>query len=140
MGPNFHSSASPSLKQVIEDVTRLVPQAREDDQNIHDAWLGERDMAQFGNLGGGSDHIGFYCHLCIPSCSIGSGGAPGSAYHSNYDTLRWYRQVVGDDYAPAVMLTRVDGLRDVWAVELGSDLSLAFEAIDEVFVLGQMLA
>lgn len=110
MGPNFHSSASPSLKQVIDDVTRHVPQARKDDQPMYEAWLGDRSEPNFGNLGGGSDHVGFYCHLCIPSCSLGSGGAPGSAYHSNYDTLTWYRKSVGEDYEPALMLARVVNL------------------------------
>lgn len=113
MGPNFHSSASPSLKQVIDDVTRLVPQARMDDQPVHEAWLGDRSEPNFGNLGGGSDHVGFYCHLCIPSCSLGAGGAEGTAYHSNYDTLTWYRKAIGEDYEPALMLARVVNLLSV---------------------------
>lgn len=56
-----------------------------------------------GDLGGGSDHIGFVCHALVPSISLGSGGAPGTSYHSIYDTLDWYRAVVGDDYLPAQM-------------------------------------
>ena len=111
MGPNFHSSASPSLKQLIEGVTHLVPQARSDDKSpVFAKWLGDNDEPSFGNLGGGSDHVGFYCHLSIPSCSLGAGGAPGTAYHSNYDNLAWYRKVVGEDYEPALMLTRVVNL------------------------------
>ncbi|MCH7546048.1 MAG: M28 family peptidase [Planctomycetes bacterium] len=111
MGPNFHSSASPSLKQVIEDVTHLVPQAKSDDETpIFAKWLGDNDEPNFGNLGGGSDHVGFYCHLGIPSCSLGAGGAPGTAYHSNYDNIAWYQKVVGEDYEPALMLTRVVNL------------------------------
>jgi len=108
MGPNFHSSASPSLKQVIEDVTRRVPQAgRETDLSVYEAWRGEKEAPEFGSLGGGSDHIGFYCHVGIPSCGIGAGGAPGTAYHSNYDNTHWYQKAIGADYAPALMLTRV---------------------------------
>ncbi|MCZ6836172.1 MAG: M28 family peptidase [Planctomycetota bacterium] len=108
MGPNFHSSASPSLKQLIMDVTKLVPQAgAEEGTKVFDAWRGEKDEPSIGNLGGGSDHIGFYCHLGIPSCGIGSGGAPGTAYHSNYDNIAWYQKTVGEDYEPAIMLTRV---------------------------------
>ena len=108
MGSNFSASASPSLKRLIEEVTRDVPQARSASGDmIYAKWLGDREEAQFGNLGGGSDHIGFYCHLGIPSCGLNAGGAQGTAYHSNYDNVHWYHQVVGDDYEPAIMLTRV---------------------------------
>jgi N-acetylated-alpha-linked acidic dipeptidase len=60
-----------------------------------------------GSLGGGSDHVGFYAHLGIPSASLGGGGSEGVSYHTNYEDLAWYRAVVGEDYAPAAMLTRV---------------------------------
>jgi N-acetylated-alpha-linked acidic dipeptidase len=62
---------------------------------------------RIGDLGGGSDHVGFYCHVGVPSCYLSAGGAPGTAYHSNYDNLAWYRRTVGEDYEPALMLTRV---------------------------------
>jgi N-acetylated-alpha-linked acidic dipeptidase len=107
MGPNFSASASPSLKRLIEEATRDVPQARDADRMIHAIWLGDRKEPTFGNLGGGSDHVGFYCHLGIPSCGLNAGGSQGTAYHSNYDSVHWYRKVVGDDYEPAIMLARV---------------------------------
>ena len=107
MGPNFGVSASPSLKRIIEQVTRDVPQARDAAKTVRTVWLGDRDEGSFDNLSGGSDHVGFYCHLGIPSCGLGGEGSQGTAYHSNYDTLTWYRKVVGDDYEPAIMLTRV---------------------------------
>ena len=115
MGPTFSSSSAPTLKPLIESAARAVPQPRaEGDQSVYDAWTSRDDAPEpgppFGNLGGGSDHIGFYCHLGIPSCALGGRGSKGVAYHSNYDTLRWYRQVVGDDYAPALMVTRVANL------------------------------
>jgi N-acetylated-alpha-linked acidic dipeptidase len=107
MGPNFDSSASPTLKKIIEEVTRDVPQINSTDgQPIYRSWVGGSGEASFGNLGGGSDHVGFYCHLGIPSCSLGGGGSRGVSYHSNYDNLHWYRMVVGEDYQPAFMLTR----------------------------------
>jgi hypothetical protein len=31
-------------------------------------------------------------------------GSKGTAYHANYDDLHWYRQVVGSDYQPALMI------------------------------------
>lgn len=63
-----------------------------------------------GNLGGGSDHLGFYCYIGMPSTAIGSGGAPGVSYHSNYDNLTWYRKIVGDDYMSAAMITQVTSI------------------------------
>ncbi len=124
MGEDFGASADPSLKRLITAATKAVPQARgKEGQSVFDAWVsrtvhdaaaaGDRPTPPeppepvFGNLGGGSDHVGFYCHLGIPSCGLGASGGPGTAYHSNYDTLAWYRKVVGDDYQPALMLTRV---------------------------------
>ena len=58
-------------------------------------------------LGGGSDHVGFLCHVGVPSVALGGGGSPGVSYHTNYDTLAWYRQVVGEDYEPALMITQM---------------------------------
>ncbi len=108
MGVNFGASSDPLLKTVIEESTREVPQARsKEGKSVFEAWKAEKAAPVIGNLGGGSDHVGFYCHLGIPSCFISSGGAPGTAYHSNYDNLAWYRRTVGDDYEPALMLTRV---------------------------------
>jgi hypothetical protein len=43
----------------------------------------------------------------VPSVSIGAGGAPGTSYHSNYDTVAWYRATVGADYASPAMVTRI---------------------------------
>ncbi len=63
-----------------------------------------------GNLGGGSDHVGFYCHLGIPSVGVSGRGSRGTSYHSNYENLDWYHQVVGSDYEPAIMLSRVVAL------------------------------
>jgi N-acetylated-alpha-linked acidic dipeptidase len=111
MGPDLGVAASPQLKRLIESAARAVPQARgEPGETAYQAWLGDRDRVPFGDLGGGSDHIGFYCHLGIPSCGLSAHGGKGVSYHSNYDTLAWYRQVVGDDYEPALMLTRLTNL------------------------------
>ncbi len=113
MGPNFGASASPSLWTVIHEAAGETPNCREPQRTVLDAWL-ERSKdenrpghARIGELGGGSDHVGFLCHACVPSVSLSCGGAPGTAYHSLYDTLAWYRQIVGDDYEPALMMTRM---------------------------------
>ncbi|MEO1130390.1 MAG: M28 family peptidase [Planctomycetota bacterium] len=109
MGPRFWSSAAPVLKRVIVDAARDVPQAGAPEVSVFERWSGSNDGAwpSIGSLGGGSDHVGFYCHLGVPAASMGARGSRGVSYHSAYDTLAWYHQVVGDDYEPAAMIARV---------------------------------
>jgi N-acetylated-alpha-linked acidic dipeptidase len=109
MGPNFGAACSPSLGEAIRSATVRVPQARgAAGEMVYDRISGGgRKDPQFGDLGGGSDHIAFNCHLGIASASLGSGGSEGNSYHSNYDTIAWYRSTVGADYAPALMITRM---------------------------------
>ncbi len=107
MGTRFRASASPSLRSAVIRAAGLVEQPGEGDQTVRDAWAGDREAPRLGDLGGGSDHVGFLCHLCIPSISLGAGGSAGTSYHSNYDTLAWYRSTVGEDYDGALMLTRL---------------------------------
>ena len=114
MGVDFGSSASPSLKKVIADVAKVVPQARDvSGKTVFDAWAAKGkddrfpDLPKIGDLGGGSDHVAFLCHAGVPSCAMGAYGSKGTAYHSIYDTLAWYRKIVGEDYAPATMVTQM---------------------------------
>lgn len=113
MGPNFGSSAAPSLKRIIVESSKAVPQAREPGMSVYEHWHGRGRDADFpdepriGDLGGGSDHIAFWCHLAIPSLSLGGGGSDGVSYHGAADNLHWYRKVVGEDYEPALMVTRM---------------------------------
>lgn len=109
MGERFGSGASPSLRPSIE---RAVARATSPftGASVADAWKANAKQpdlgASFGDVGGGSDHVGFWCHAGVPSCSLGAGGAPGTAYHSNYDTVAWYRATVGSDYRSALLVTR----------------------------------
>lgn len=111
MGPNFGASASPLLRTLIADATRDVEQAGTPGASVYQVWSGRNHELtpeqQIGSLGGGSDHVGFNCHLGIPCMSMGAGGSSGVSYHSAYDNLAWYWKVVGDDYEPAAMITRV---------------------------------
>lgn len=86
MGMNLGVSASPSIRAAVGAASGI-------------------DAAKIGAPGGGSDHVGFLFHAGVPCASIGAGGAPGTAYHSNYDTTAWYRKSVGEDYASAVLVT-----------------------------------
>ncbi|MGQ0715462.1 MAG: M20/M25/M40 family metallo-hydrolase [Gemmatimonadaceae bacterium] len=91
-GPDFGSGGSPSLRSLLRDVVRRIPDPS-GEGTIYDAWR-ERtavsDSAEppMGDPGGGSDFAGFYNHLGIPHLDWGFGG-PGGVYHSAYDTYRW---------------------------------------------------
>jgi N-acetylated-alpha-linked acidic dipeptidase len=106
-GLDFGAAAAPSLKAIVADAARIVEHPAPEHATVYQQWVGEGETPPFDDLGGGSDHVGFYCHVGVPSVGLYAGGSPGTSYHSNYDTLAWYRQVVGDDYAPALMLTRL---------------------------------
>ncbi len=71
---------------------------------------GVDDLPALGDLGGGSDFVTFLARAGVPSASLSAGGSAGTAYHGNHDTLAWYRQVVGDDYEPARMVTQITAL------------------------------
>jgi N-acetylated-alpha-linked acidic dipeptidase len=107
MGPNPGMSLSPDLDPVARAAAAMVPAAGEPMETVLARMqrLSE-GRPLFGPLGGGSDHISFVCRLGIPSVSMGAGGSAGTSYHSNYDTVNWYRAVVGDDYASARMVTQ----------------------------------
>jgi N-acetylated-alpha-linked acidic dipeptidase len=109
MGPNFGGSCSPSLRDALLGAAVRVPQARgAADETVYDRLSqGGKREPQFGDIGGGSDHVGFNCHAGVPCASLGGNGAEGTSYHSNYDTIAWYRATVGSDYAPALMVTRM---------------------------------
>lgn len=108
MGPEFGASASPLLEAAIVAATAHVPQAGATGSTVQELWLARHGgNSRVGDLGGGSDHLGFYSHLGIPSTGFGAWGSPGVSYHTNYETLAWYHHVVGDDYQPALMLTRI---------------------------------
>ncbi|MBX3354277.1 MAG: M28 family peptidase [Phycisphaeraceae bacterium] len=85
MGLNLAASASPALLAVVSDAT---------------------EVKRVGDPGGGSDHVGFIHHLAVPVIGLSAHGAPADMYHSNYDTVEWYRRAVGDDYASAALVTR----------------------------------
>jgi N-acetylated-alpha-linked acidic dipeptidase len=109
MGPNFGASCSPSLREAVLGATVRVPQAAgAANETVYDRLSGAgRKDPSFGELGGGSDHVAFNCHVGVSSASFGAGGSEGNSYHSNYDTIAWYRATVGADYAPALMVTRM---------------------------------
>ena len=108
MGLNFRASASPSLRTLILEASKVVASAVDPDRTVYEVWS-EQSGGTPGVrvLGGGSDHVPFLMHAGIPSMAMSGGGSSGVSYHSAYDNLHWYWKVVGDDYKPAEMIARV---------------------------------
>jgi N-acetylated-alpha-linked acidic dipeptidase len=114
MGPQFGAAAAPTLRTVITEAAQTVPQPRATDgSTVFTDWISRgkdplfRASPTFGDIGGGSDHVAFWCYAGIPSAGLSGGGSKGTAYHTAYDTLAWYRKVVGEDYAPAKMIAQM---------------------------------
>ena len=109
-GPRFGSSASPSLKVLIIEVTKAVDYPKTS-TTVYGEWLRASEQAEpsMGNLGGGSDHVGFYTHAGVPSASLGFSGG-GGVYHSNYDNFAWYERFGDHEFVYGPTLARVDGV------------------------------
>ncbi|KAI8843049.1 hypothetical protein BC829DRAFT_446289 [Chytridium lagenaria] len=144
-GPNFGASASPSLSQLIRDVTKDIidPTTK---KSVYERWL-ERDNSDdfvgdededdmkkqgrslkkkpsVGALGSGSDFTGFLQHIGISALDVGFGSNGDGTYHSNYDSFHWMSKF-GDptfEYhrAAAEVLGRL-------SIRLLSDKVLAFD-------------
>jgi N-acetylated-alpha-linked acidic dipeptidase len=88
-GPSFGGGGSPSLRGLLRDVAKGVPDPS-GAGSVYDVWRArtrpaEGDEPAMGDPGGGSDFAGFYNHLGIPHSDWGFGGGNG-IYHSNYDS------------------------------------------------------
>ena len=92
-GPNFGGGGSPSLRALLRDVAKQVPDPSHQG-SVYDVWRKRANLAsdtlepQMGDPGGGSDFAGFYNHLGIPIADWGFGG-PQGVYHSAYDSYHW---------------------------------------------------
>jgi N-acetylated-alpha-linked acidic dipeptidase len=110
-GPNFGGASSPSLKRLMVDAARAVTHP-DTAQPVYAQWearLPAGSEPDFGNLGGGSDHVPFYSHVGIPSAGPGmSGSTP--IYHSNYDTLAWFERFGDPKFAYGPTLARLNGI------------------------------
>lgn len=91
-GSIFGGGGSPSLRQLLRDVARGVPDPG-GQGSVYDEWRRRSAVAdsaepQMGDPGGGSDFAGFYNHLGVPHLDWGFGGLYG-VYHSQYDDFAW---------------------------------------------------
>jgi N-acetylated-alpha-linked acidic dipeptidase len=129
-GPNFGSSAVPSLKQFVRDVTKMVPSPK--GGTVYDVWkktteqakksagansgIGQRTAnaesndVNVGDLGSGSDYTAFLQHQGVPSTDIGSGG-PYGVYHSTFDDFAWFKKFGDPTFVYEQQMARVMGLQ-----------------------------
>jgi N-acetylated-alpha-linked acidic dipeptidase len=91
-GPHFGGGGSPSLRAMLRDVARTVPDPS-GAGSVYSVWrhasaLADTAEPAMGDPGGGSDFAGFYNHLGIPILEWGFSG-PAGVYHSQYDDYNW---------------------------------------------------
>ncbi|HEX2211827.1 MAG TPA: M20/M25/M40 family metallo-hydrolase [Longimicrobium sp.] len=92
IGTQFGAGGSPSLREVLRDVARAIPDPG-GEGSVYETWRRNGAVADsaepaMGDPGGGSDFAGFYNHLGIPHLDWGFGGLYG-VYHSQYDDFTW---------------------------------------------------
>lgn len=105
-GKNFSAASSPSLKTILAESTKLVNYPYSD-KTVFEEWANDKEEPNIGNLGGGSDHIGFYMHAGVPSLSAGYRGK--TLYHTNYDDFYFYENFVDSEFQMGPTLEAVMG-------------------------------
>lgn len=111
-GTRFRAAAAPTLKQPILEAARAVPHPDADAATVLDHYQAQdpdADEPPIGNLGGGSDHVGFLTYIGIPSASVSMSSAS-PIYHSNYDSFAWYERFGDPDFVGGPTLALVDGI------------------------------
>lgn len=106
-GKSFGGASSPSLKQLLADVTKVVDYPGTG-KTVYQQWAGSKAEPEVGNLGGGSDHIAFYMHVGVPSWGGGTGGV--TPYHSAYDNFEYYAKFVDPSFQMGPMVSQVFGV------------------------------
>lgn len=111
-GRRFYAEASPSLNNLVREVTALIPHPEEEKKSLYDVWENVSG-ARIGTLGTGSDYTVFLDHLGIPSIDFGFNpgkGDPIYHYHSNYDSFHWMDNFVNESWAYHATAAKTMGL------------------------------
>lgn len=137
-GRSFGGAASPTLKGIMIDAAKAVTYP-DSSKSVFDIWKGKKSEPEIGNLGGGSDHLGFYTHVGIPSWGAGTGGV--SIYHSIFDNYAYYLRFADSTFkmGPMVeqifgtaMLRLADGRTIPYSLaRYGNDSKMHFEALQK---------
>ncbi|KAI7906583.1 uncharacterized protein BX663DRAFT_534722 [Cokeromyces recurvatus] len=107
-GSHFKVAASPSLKRLLYTMTKYVKDPNSS-KSVFDVWSTENTLPHIGELGSGSDFVGFLDHLGIASISMAFKGAYG-VYHSNYDSFHWMEKFGDPQFLYHETLVKVWGL------------------------------
>lgn len=125
-GSDFSASATPSLKELLRDVTRDVSDP-ETGLSVYRVWsersaspkdqsgaphplstIGILGEPPIGELGAGSDFCPFFDYAGIPSMDVGFQGDYG-VYHSSYDDFFWMQHFGDPKFAYHATLSRILG-------------------------------
>ncbi len=88
----FGAGGSATLETFVREILREIPDPASG-RPLHDA----RGDFHLGALGAGSDYVAFLDHAGIASLNFGFGSPDSGVYHSNYDTLDWFRRFSDGD-------------------------------------------
>lgn len=90
-GPYFEALASPSLNNLIYEITSSIQDPLTPEKSVYEVWseftnrtIEPTPKPAVGRLGSGSDFVAFVDHLGIASMHLTFSGDYG-VYHSNYD-------------------------------------------------------
>jgi N-acetylated-alpha-linked acidic dipeptidase len=125
-GAEFNAGGVPSLRDVVREVARLVPDPKKGgsigalwETRAKNAWAASTPVAvgspdrefehQLGRLGSGSDYTAFLDFLGVPSTDVGFSGSSG-VYHSVYDNFRWMSLYGDPDFVYHQAASRMMGL------------------------------
>ncbi len=109
-GARFGGGGSPSLRALLRDVARSVPDPG-GNGSVYAQWRRAGAVADtaepaMGDPGGGSDFAGFYNHLGVPIADWGFGGESGM-YHSQYDDFAWMSRFGDSSFAYHAAAARI---------------------------------
>jgi len=135
-GPHFGASSVPSLWKVMRAATMDVKDPKTG-KSVYQQWqdrsregrpegASNKEEAQIGPLGSGSDYTPFLQHLGIPSTDMGFGGDYG-VYHSSYDSFHWMDQFGDPGFVYHVAAAQVWG---TLAMRLAEADALQFDYSD----------
>lgn len=120
-GTHFSAEGSPSLKSLVESISKTVMDHNSPGSTLYDNWV-RTNGAKLGSLGSGSDFTPFFQHLGISSLDIKFTGGSG-IYHSNYDSFHYVRKFGDPGFQTHLAMTQLWGKI---AVTLADDALLPF--------------
>jgi N-acetylated-alpha-linked acidic dipeptidase len=126
LGADFNAAGVPSLRDVMREVARAVPDPKKGgsvgalwESRAKAAWAQRTPVAvgspdrefdqQLDRLGSGSDYTAFLDFLGVPSTDMGFSG-PSGVYHSVYDNFRWMSLYGDPDFVYHQAAARLMGL------------------------------